>query len=284
MIEARNTLPDQAQSERPQHDSKGQGRGMDRDLRRQTVNAVAYVVTLTANGLAVALPLNGNSTAELSDRFPVLVTPANFVFGVWTLIYILLGAFTIWQALPRMRRDAHLRSIGYLPAATGVLNTLWLVCWHFELFALTVPLMLALLGTLIIIHIRLRGARTARDATRWLVALPFSVYLGWITVATIANISQMLYWAGFAGGPLSQEAWALIVLATGVAITALMLLREADWAYALVIVWAYVGIAAKQTAAIAVWGSLIGALVVVALIGYLVLRPRMAAAAGGPSA
>jgi hypothetical protein len=256
---------------------------MDRDLRRQIINAAAYVVTLMANGAAVALPLNGNSTAELSDRFPVLVTPANYVFGIWSLIYVLLGAFTVYQALPRMRRDMHLRSIGYLPAAIGALNTLWLVCWHFELFALTVPVMLALLGTLIIMHMRLRSPRAEGGAMRWLVGLPFSVYLGWITVATIANISQMLYWAGFSGGPLSQEAWALIVLATGVIIAALMLLREDDWAYALVIVWAYVGIAARQTAAAAVWGSLVGAIVVVALIGYLVIWPRMGRAAPAPS-
>jgi hypothetical protein len=256
---------------------------MDTDLRRQIVNGAAYVVTLMVNGLAVALPLNGNSTAELSDRFPVLVTPANYVFSIWTLIYLLLGAFTIYQSLPRMRDDRDLRSIGYLPAASGALNTLWLICWHFELFALTVPIMLGLLGTLIIIHIRLRGARASEGATRWLVGLPFSVYLGWITVATIANISQALYWAGFSGGPLGQEAWALIVLVIGVLITGLMLSREADWAYALVVAWAYVGIAAKQTAAAAVWASLIGAMVVVALIAYVLLRPRIGTAAGSPS-
>jgi tryptophan-rich sensory protein len=225
---------------------------MDTDPRRQILDAAAYVVTLTANGLAVALPLNGNSTAELSDRSPVLVTPANYVFRIWTLIYVLLGAFTVYQVLPRMRGDSNLRSIGYLPAATGALNTLWPVCWHFELFALTVPIMLGLLGTLIIIHIRLRVARASEGATRWLVGVPFSAYLGWITVATIANISQALYWAGFSEGPLSQEAWTLIVLAIGVVIAGLMLVREADWAYALVVAWAYVGIAANQTDAVAV--------------------------------
>jgi hypothetical protein len=257
---------------------------MDDDRRRQFINAAAYVVTLTVNGLAVALPLNGNSTAELSDRFPVLVTPANYVFSIWTLIYVLLGAFTIYQVLPRMRGDIHLRALGFLPAATGALNTLWLVCWHYELFALTVPIMLGLLGTLIVIHIRLRGARTADGATRWLVALPFSVYLGWITVATIANISQALYWAGFTGGPLSQEAWALIVLVIGVVIAGLMLLREADRAYAIVVAWAYVGIAVKQTAAAAVGAAIIGAIVIVALVAYLVLRPHTGTAAEGPAA
>jgi benzodiazapine receptor len=257
---------------------------MDRDLTRQVANVVAYAVTLVANGLAVALPLNGNSTAELSDRLPVLVTPANYVFGIWSVIYILLGAFTIYQARPRLRADPDLRAIGYLPVLAAALNTAWLFLWHYEVFAATVPVMVDLLATLALIHIRLRGVRAAGGAKRWLVALPFSVYLGWITIATIANISQMLYWAGFRGGPLSEEAWAVIVLAVGVAIAAVMLLREADWAYGLVIVWAYVGIAAKQTAPAAVWACLIGALVVAGLIGWVLYRRSTGAGTSGPVA
>jgi hypothetical protein len=246
---------------------------MDRDLNRQIANVVAYLVTVVINGLAVALPLNGLSTAEISDRFPVLVTPANYVFSVWSLIYLLLAAFTVYQALPSKRQDADLRSIGYLPVVAGVLNALWVVVWHFELFALTVPIMLGLLVTLIAIHVRLRAARDAGGAGRWLVALPFSVYLGWITVATIANISQMLYWTGFRGGPLSEEAWAVIVLVVGTTIAALMLLREADWAYALVIVWAYVGIAAKQSSGVVDAVALGCAIVVLAIIAAVLVRP-----------
>jgi cell division protein FtsW (lipid II flippase) len=251
---------------------------MDRDVGRQIANVLAYVVTVVVNGLAVALPLNGNTTAELSDRFPVLVTPADYVFGIWTVIYILLGAFTVYQALPSVRQDADLRAIGYLPVAAAALNTSWIVLWHFEVFAATVPVMLALLATLILIHQRLRGVRTNGGAKRWLVGLPFSVYLGWITIATIANISQMLYGAGFRGGPLSEEVWAVIVLAVGVALAAAMLLREADWAYALVIVWAYVGIAAKQDAPGAVWGALLGAAIVVVLIAWVLYSSRAIAA------
>ena len=256
---------------------------MDRDLVRQITNVVAYGVTLVANGLAVALPLNGNSTAELSDRFPVLVTPANYVFSIWTVIYILLGAFVVYQALPRMRTDTDFRAIGYLPVVAGALNTLWIVLWHFEVFAATVPVMLALLGTLILIHVRLRSVRSDGGAKRWLLGLPFSVYLGWITVATIANMSQMLYWAGFRGGPLSEDAWAVIVLAIGVIIAAVMLVREADWAYALVIVWAYVGIAAKQTATAAVLSAVIGAVVVVVLIAWVLYSPPPPAAGRRPA-
>jgi len=246
---------------------------MDRDLRRQLVNLVAYLVTVVVNTAAVVLPLNGLTTAEISDRFPALVTPANYVFSVWSVIYLLLGAFSVWQALPRNRTDRSLRDIGYLPALAGALNTIWIFTWHFELFVLTVPVMLALLVTLIAIYLRLRPARTAGGTDRWLVALPFSVYLGWITVATIANISQMLLWAGYDGAPLGAGLWTVIVLGAGVVITALILLREADWAYALVIVWAYVGIAARQTDTVAVLAAAAGAVIVAILIAVLVVRP-----------
>jgi len=246
---------------------------MDRDLRRQLVNLVAYLVTVVVNTAAVVLPLNGLTTAEISDRFPALVTPANYVFSVWSVIYLLLGAFSVWQALPRNRTDRDLRDIGYLPALAGALNTIWIFTWHFELFALTVPVMLALLATLIVIYLRLRPTRTAGGTDRWLVALPFSVYLGWITVATIANISQMLLWAGYDGAPLGAGLWTVIVLGAGVVITALILLREGDWAYALVIVWAYVGIAARQTDTLAVLAAAAGAVIVAILIAVLVVRP-----------
>ncbi len=103
------------------------------------------------------------------------------------------------------------------------------------------------------------------------MALPFSVYLGWITVATIANISQMPYRAGYRGAPLGEELWAVIILATGVAIAVIMLLREFDWAYALVIVWAYVGIAAKQEPVLVVGVALAGAVIVAVAIGYVAL-------------
>jgi hypothetical protein len=253
---------------------------MDKDLRRQLVNVIAFVVTVTINGAAVALPLNGLTTAEISDRFPVLVTPADYVFGIWSVIYLLLLVFTVWQALPRTRTDEALRSIGYLPALAGALNAVWVVLWHYEVFDLTVPVMLGLLATLIAIHLKLRGVRRTGGADRWLVALPFSVYLGWITVATIANISQMLYRAGYRGEPIGEGAWSVIILAVGVAIALAMLLREADWAYALVIIWAYVGIAAKQDELITVLAALVGAVVVAGAIAYVLLRARRTPAAG----
>jgi hypothetical protein len=244
---------------------------------------------MTVNTAANTLPINGQLTAEISDRFSVFVIPAGYVFAIWGVIYVLLGAFTTWQALPRNREDATLRSLGWLPALSGVLNSTWVVLFQYELFALTVPVMLALLGTLIAIHLRLWAGRDALRGTRfWVVRVPFSVYLGWITVATIANVAQTLAALGFTGFGIDPALLAAAVLVVGLAISVTFVVRFRDAAYGLVIVWAYAGIVVKEqgTAVVAVTAA-VGALVVAALVVRAIAAGRdggSTAAAGAASA
>jgi phosphoglycerol transferase MdoB-like AlkP superfamily enzyme len=250
---------------------------VDRDLRRQVVTVIAYAVTVIVNGAAVAIPLGGSTTGELSDRFPVLVTPADYVFGIWSLIYLLLLAFTVYQALPAQRADPVLRRLGFLPAITGVLNTAWILLWQYQVFALTVPVMLALLVTLILIYGRLRepDATAMSAAFGWLVVMPFSVYLGWITVATIANISQMLYHAGYRGAPIGEDAWAFVVLGVGFAIAAITVVGRRDVAYGAVIVWAYLGIAVRQWDITAAAWMAVACAVAIAILAVAVAAGRL---------
>jgi translocator protein len=253
---------------------------MDRDLRRQLVTIVTYLITVIVNGAAVAIPLGGMTTAQISDLFPVPIVPANYVFSIWSVIYVLLLGFTIWQALPSRRTDPTLRRLGYLPALTGILNTVWVLLWQYQVFAMTVPVMLALLGTLIAIWLRVREPRApvAPAAQGWLVALPFSVYLGWITVATIANVTQMLYWLGVRDVLLSGPAWGALILVVGLAIATVMVARGRDVAYGLVIAWAYAGIAAKQASVEIVPAvAIAGAAWMLLLIVLTVLRPMLRA-------
>lgn len=252
---------------------------MPHDRRRQLVNLVVFVVTVVVNGLAVALPLNGQSTAEISDRFPVLVTPANYVFGIWSLIYTLLLAFSIYQALPSRAADPALRVIGYLPALSGMLNTTWIFLWHFNVFVATVPVMIGILVTLIVIYRRLGiGLRPATSRLEtWLVRLPWSVYLGWITIATIANVSTTLHGLEWDGFGLAEQWWAVIVLGVGIAIAVTSAVRRRDVAFGLVIVWAYLGIAAKQNdtmvvATTALIGAAIAGLFAIRSL-FLAIRP-----------
>lgn len=241
---------------------------MDRDLRRQVAIIITFVVTVAANASANILPLNGLRTGEISDRFAVFVTPANYVFAIWALIYVGQLAFTIHQARPSRRVDPLLRSLGYLPAVAAILNSLWLVLWHYEVFALTVPVMFALLATLATIALRIREAADPRPEARWFIRVPFMVYFGWITVATIVNVAAMLSWAGFDGFGIPGETWAVAVLLVGVVIALATIRAFQDLAYALVVAWAYVGIAIKEAdVTIVVATALLGA-AAVAVVGF----------------
>ncbi len=220
---------------------------MNKNFLRQMVNLVAVVVTLGVNGLANALPLNGRTTGSISDSFQVLFVPAGYVFSIWGLIYLGLIGFAIYQALPAQQTNPRLRKIGWLFALSCIFNSAWIFFWHYGYFVLTLVMMVSLLLTLIVIYLRLDIGRTpARGAEKWLVNIPFSIYLGWITVATIANVTDVLWYLGWNGWPLSPEAWFVIVMATAVVIVTAVALTRGDIAYMLVIIWAFVGIAVKQ--------------------------------------
>ena len=249
---------------------------MRSDTLRQAVTVLAFLLTMTVNVAANALPINGQLTAEISDRFSVYVIPAGYVFAIWGLIYVLLGAFTTWQALPRNREDETLRSLGWLPALSGVFNTVWILLFQYEQFALSVPVIVGLLVTLIAIHLRLWNHRDALHGTRyWVVRAPFSVYLGWVTVATIANVAQTLSALGFTGFGLDPALLAAAVLLVGLAIAATFVTRFRDAAYGFVIVWAYAGIVVKESDTTLVAGAAgLGALVVLALVIVALARNR----------
>lgn len=183
---------------------------------RQTINLLAVILTIALNGLANALPLNGQSTGEISDRFQVYFVPAGYVFSIWGLIYLGLLAFAVYQVLPAQRENPQLKRIGYLFALSCVANIAWLFLWHYEYFVLTVVAMLTLLLLLITIYLRLQiGRNQVGRIEQWCVNIPFSIYLGWITVATIANITSVLDYLQWNGWGISPEVWTFIMLAAG---------------------------------------------------------------------
>lgn len=220
---------------------------MRSDTLRQVVTLVAFVVTLGVNGAANALPINGQMTAQISDSFHVHVIPAGYVFAIWGLIYVVQATYAVWQVLPRNREDEVARALGWLPALSGVLNIAWLLLFHYEVFVLTVPVIVAFLVTLVVINQRLWAHRASLTGSRyWTVRAPWAVYVGWLTVATIANIAQTLQSVGFTGFGIEPTLLAALVLLTGTAIAARWVVRFRDTAYGLVIAWAYVGVVVKE--------------------------------------
>lgn len=211
------------------------------------VNIVALAASLAVNGAAVALPLFGRDTGAISDSFPVTFKPAGYVFGIWSVIYLGLIAFAVYQALPAQRTSARLAAIDRPFALSCVANGLWLVLWHALLIPATMAVMLVLLGSLIAIYVRLDAGRAGASAIeRWCVDVPFSVYLGWITVATIANATILLFSLGWGGGFLGGEDWTVVLMAVGAAIASRLAATRRDAGYGLVLAWAFWGIAAQQ--------------------------------------
>jgi benzodiazapine receptor len=222
---------------------------MNKGIVRQLVNILAVIATIVVNGLANALPLNGLNTGEISDRFKVYFVPAGYVFAIWGVIYLGLIAFAVYQALPSQRDNPRLARIGGLFPLSCAANIAWLFLWHYEQFPLTLLAMIPLLLLLIAIYLRLGIGRAAvPTAEKWMVHLPFSIYLGWITVATIANVTDVLYYWGWNGGPVSPEGWAAIMLVIATIVASAVSLTRGDIAYMLVIAWSFAGIGVKQAA------------------------------------
>jgi translocator protein len=219
----------------------------------QVLNIVAFIAVLVVNGLASTVGINGAQTGDLSDTIPNLFVPSGLTFSVWGVIYLLLILFSIGQARGLFSRSAEApegtRKIGLLFVLSSAANVSWLLLWHFKLVALSQAAMLVLLGSLIAIYLRLgTGSRRAGAAERLIFRLPFSVYLGWITVATIANMTALLVTAGWNGFGLAPEVWAVVVIAVAALVTAAVLATRRDAAYGLVVLWALAGIALKRSA------------------------------------
>ncbi len=217
---------------------------------RHWLNIVAVIVTLVVNGMANAIPLNGQTTAAISDKFLVYFVPAGYVFAIWGVIYIGLIAFGVYQVLPAQRDNPRLNRIGYLFALSCLANSVWIFLWHYEFFALTVLVMLSLLLLLIAIYMRSDiGRQRVTTIEKWCVDIPFSIYLGWISVATIANITDLLYYWKWDGFGINPQAWAVIMLIAAAAIALAMSVMRRDIAFLVVIIWAFAGIANKQAPA-----------------------------------
>ena len=214
------------------------------------LNLLAFLATIAVNAMANALPINGKTTGELSDMYPNLFVPAGLTFSIWGLIYLLLAAFIVYQvAAPSRDAADFLQRIGPLFILASAANIGWIFLWHYQRVPASLAVMLVLLGGLLAIYLRLDiGVQAPSWREKLLVQLPFSVYLGWITVATIANVTAVLVHAGWDRFGASEQFWTVVVLVVASAITLAVLFTRNDLFYALVILWAFIGILIKRLA------------------------------------
>jgi len=204
---------------------------------------VAYVVMVGVNYLAVALPLGGRSTGQISDNYQNLFAPAGYAFSIWGLIYTLLGIYAVYQLW--REKDELVEKVNKIFIVNALLNASWIFAWHYDLIWLSVIIMGGLLITLIKISNIFRG-RALTPKETWLVRLPLSVYFGWITVATIANITVFLIYFGWNRFGLPDVFWTVAVLLVGALIGSWRMLHDRFTPYGLVLIWAYGAILFKH--------------------------------------
>jgi len=343
---------------------------MQKITRNQLITILFTLATIAINALANILPINGQNTGEISDRFDVLFVPAGYVFSIWGVIYLGWMLYAVYQALPAQADNAVLNRIAPYYWLTSLANSAWILLWHYEQFVWTLPAMLVILGALIVIYTTLKRTEEFNAGGKlwfvtvpfslylgwvlyavyqalsaqadnavlnriapyywltslansawillwhyeqfvwtlpamlvilaaliviyttlkksgefdaggklWFVTVPFSLYLGWISVATVANVSQLLVYLGWNGWGISPEIWTMIMLLVASALGIAMALRFSAAAYGLVLVWAFYGIAYKHPdIALVANSAYIGiALVAAGIIAALIIRYRNSA-------
>jgi translocator protein len=212
-------------------------------------NIIFFALTVVVNSLAGSTNIiGGRNTADVSNANSTLVTPAGYVFSIWGIIYILLGVFVVYQALPNEKGKDYQRKISWLFVLSSLVNIAWIFVWQFEYLSLSVLLIFVLLATLILIYLRLGVSKSkVKLREKLAVHLPFSVYLGWITVASIADVAATLVHYNWNGFGIIPQTWAILVVVVTLIITMLMLAIRKDIAFALVIIWALVGIGVNHS-------------------------------------
>jgi translocator protein len=219
---------------------------MSSDALRRGLNVVLALAQPAAAVLA-SLRIGGPDVGEVADRYPTFIVPAGYAFSIWGLIYALSLGYAVYQARPVRRADPRLRRIGWWTAAAFAWSTLWTFVFRQGWFVASVLIIFALLVSLAVV-----AARSARDAAppstahTWLVHVTFGVYLGWVTVAAIANVAQTLVAHDWGGWGIAPSTWATVMLVVAAIVATLVLVGQRNAGFGAAIVWALIAVAANQ--------------------------------------
>lgn len=230
------------------------------------LNTLTFVLMIIVNAFSNILPLNGKTTGEISNQLDVLITPAGFTFSIWSFIYIMCTVWIIRQ-FPNSRRHLPLyRVTSPYFIISNLLNSAWIFLWHYEQVLASVIVMILLLLTLIMLYVNCKKVEhTLLDI------LPFSIYLAWISVATIVNIAYYLKYIGWNGFGLSDVIWTVCMMAVATGLAILFRYSQDDWIYPLVIGWSLFGIGMKNLdiSAVVTYSAFAFAALVIIIIPFL---------------
>jgi len=245
------------------------------------LNLIGFVITIILNGLANGLPINGKNTGELSDMYPNLFVPAGITFSIWGLIYLLLLIFIIYQLIEAFKKDGNtefIQSIGFWFVLSSIANASWILAWHYVLPGLSLMIMIILLISLLKIYQNLEAVRkNIPDTKQYFIYPIFSIYLGWITVATIANTTAVLVYNDWSGWGIGEASWTIVMMCIAIGFGLFFLIFKKDIYYPLVITWAFYGIFLKRSTASVfeegiILTSKIGMAIFVASVFYLIFN------------
>ena len=204
------------------------------------VNILTFVLVLVMNYLANALPLNGKTTGELSAQYPNLFVPAGITFSIWGIIYLLLLVFLILQFSGPSKTLVMAIGLGF--AVSNFFNAGWIVAWHYEKLPLSLVFMLGILVSLIFANLQLK------DSSLGIIKAAFGIYLGWILIASIANLTAVLVNYNWSGWGISEQNWAIIMIVVGALISIVSLIKLNNPFLALAVIWAFAGIILNRKA------------------------------------
>ncbi len=241
-------------------------------MRRSTqiLVLITFITMIVINTLATTLPINGVDPGQISDSYPNLFAPAGITFSIWGIIYLLLGLFTFYQLGIINKKDEVsnelLNRVGNLFTISSIINVAWIFSWHYRIIWLSLILMILLLLCLIKINLSIKEEKLSTKE-KFFIKLPFSIYFGWITVATVANATTLIVSFNLKSFGLAEPIWAIIVIIVGAIIGCITLLRNKDYFYGLVIIWAYIGIVIKH---LTVFNSMYTAVIVTTVICIII--------------
>jgi uncharacterized membrane protein YhaH (DUF805 family) len=232
----------------------------------QAVTIVAILAAIVVNALSNIFPINGLNVGQIANTIlgGVLITPANYAFAIWGVIYLGLIAFGIYQALPSQRYNSRLQTPRIAIIAASLFQMAWIFLFQLQQFWVSVVLMLGILFSLAwaFLGIHTDPNRISRQE-KWFVQIPISVYFAWISVATIVNVASALYASGWAMAPIAST---VILLLIAAAIAVLIAIRYHDAAFTLVFVWAFIAIAVRQASQPAIVTTATGLAIALAVL------------------
>lgn len=213
------------------------------------ISLFSFFIMIIVNAAAVILPINGITTAQVSDSYPNLFAPAGITFSIWSVIYLLLGIYVIYQFFIKNKEDEKtFFEINKYFIISSLINSIWIFTWQYKIIWLSLILMILLLLSLIKISIIIDLSKL-KGKNKFISKIPFGVYLGWITIATIANATIFLVSINWDGFGIPNYIWMITILIVGVIISSAVMIKLKSIAYGLVPVWAYFGIYIKHTSA-----------------------------------